>query len=161
MINDKVERALRGLVAPMDLSEAEQELYFEKLSTSYWEPSKKMDAFFEDRRARGLGVGMNDAGDIVFAPTPAERAKRQEAYDAAVASARQEGLILPPDGHAIMRRYVYGLITWEERQEQMLALVEPPNPTEVWLSGVVKNMKRMNEDEAYRQEIVKKSMGLS
>lgn len=53
-----------------------------------------------------------------------ERTVRQEAYDAAVASAHLEGLILSQEGHAIMRQYVDGLLTWEERQAQMLALTQ-------------------------------------
>lgn len=54
--------------------------------------------------------------------TDIERAVRQEAYDAAVASGRLEGLILSQEGREIMRQYVDGLLTWEERQAQMLAL---------------------------------------
>ena len=57
--------------------------------------------------------------------TPAERSNRQEALDGAIASARLEGLILPVEGHEIMSQYVDGLITWEERQARMLALVKP------------------------------------
>lgn len=89
-----------------------------------------------------------------------ERAERQEAYEGAVGSVLLEGLLLPTEGHAIMQRYVDGLITWDERQAQMLALVEPPNSTEVWLSGVVKNMKRMHEDKDYAKEIDKKRLDL-
>jgi hypothetical protein len=53
----------------------------------------------------------------------AERAKRQEAYDHAKASALLEGLELPFAADEIMRQYVYDLITWEERQAGILALL--------------------------------------
>ena len=61
----KVEQALKGLISPDELNDAEQEDYFERLSDSYWAPSAVEDAFFAERRQRGVGVGMDDAGNIV------------------------------------------------------------------------------------------------
>jgi len=63
----KVEQALKGLVSPDLLNDSEQEDYFVKLSASYWEPSPAEDAFFADMRARGEGVGMDEAGNIIVA----------------------------------------------------------------------------------------------
>lgn len=62
----KVEQALKGLISPDELNDAEQEDYFEKLSASYWVPSPVEDAFFAERRRRGVGVGMDGAGNIVL-----------------------------------------------------------------------------------------------
>lgn len=56
--------------------------------------------------------------------TPEERAHRQTAMDHAIASNRLEGLILPPEGHAILQNYVDGKITFEEEQAQMQALAK-------------------------------------
>ena len=61
----KVEQALRGLVAPMDLSAEQQEEYFDRFEASLHKPSKVAQDFFADRRQRGVGVGMDDAGNIV------------------------------------------------------------------------------------------------
>lgn len=54
--------------------------------------------------------------------TPAERAHRQTSMDHAIASNRLEGLTLPPAALKIMQSYVEGEITYEQEQEQMLAL---------------------------------------
>lgn len=62
----KVEQALKGLISPDELNDAEQEDYFEQLSDSYWAPSPVEDAFFADRRRRGVGVGMDEAGNMVL-----------------------------------------------------------------------------------------------
>lgn len=90
-----------------------------------------------------------------------ERGNRQEAYNHAKASAKLEGLELPTAAEEVMQQYVDGLITWEERQARMLALVTPQNQTQVWLSGVVQNMKKMHDDPSYEAAIVKKRMDLS
>lgn len=92
--------------------------------------------------------------------TERERENRQESYDHAKASAKLEGLTLPPAAEEFMQQYVDGLITWEERQARMLALVTSSNPTQVWLSGVVQSMQKMHDDKGYEAEIVKKRMGL-
>lgn len=62
----QVEQALRGLVPPMDLSESQQEDYFDRLEERLLAPSAKATAFFEDRRRRGVGVGMDEAGNMVY-----------------------------------------------------------------------------------------------
>ena len=62
----KVEQALRGLIAPMDLNDEEQDEYLDRLGRSNWEPSRTEDAFFAEMRGRGEGVGMDDDGRIVF-----------------------------------------------------------------------------------------------
>jgi hypothetical protein len=66
----KVEQALKAQVAPMDLNTDEQERYFDQLAASYWEPSAVENAFFEERTLRGVGVGMDEAGNIVRAAPP-------------------------------------------------------------------------------------------
>lgn len=64
----KVDQALKGLIAPMDLSDAEQEQYFDSLGENYREPSPITDAFYKRMRDRGEGVGMDDAGNIIYGP---------------------------------------------------------------------------------------------
>jgi len=65
----KVEGALNGRIAPGALTEAEQEVYFDKLAASYWAPNSIEDAYFEELRRRGGGVGMDEAGNLVFGTT--------------------------------------------------------------------------------------------
>ena len=59
------EQALKGLISPDELTASQQEEYLDGLSDEYWKASLTEDAFFEDRRQRGLGVGMDEAGNIV------------------------------------------------------------------------------------------------
>lgn len=63
----RVEQALKGLLSPDALGGSDQADYFDKLSEMYWSPSPSptAEAFFADRRERGVGVGMDDAGRIV------------------------------------------------------------------------------------------------
>jgi len=63
---NKVDGALNGKIAPGDLTEAEQEVYFDKLGASYWVPSPIENAYFEELRRRGGGVGMDDEGNMIF-----------------------------------------------------------------------------------------------
>lgn len=60
-----VGKALKGLIDPGELSEAEQEDYFDKIGAVYRMSNPKEDAFFAERRRLGVGVGMDDAGNIV------------------------------------------------------------------------------------------------
>ena len=56
--------------------------------------------------------------------TAQERAKRQEAYDFAIASVRMEGMIMPPEAVKIMLAYVKGDISKEEEKAGILALLQ-------------------------------------
>ena len=61
----KVEEALKGLIDIDDLTTAEQEEYLDGFDALLSKPSPVADAFFENRRMLGLGVGMDEAGNIV------------------------------------------------------------------------------------------------
>jgi hypothetical protein len=61
----KVEQALKGLLAPMELSAEQQEDYFDRLEAMQLTSTVTEEEFFADRRRRGVGVGMDDAGNIV------------------------------------------------------------------------------------------------
>lgn len=54
-----------GSIDPDDLSGAEQEDYFEKIGAVYRMSNPKEEAFFAERRRLGVGVGMDEAGNIV------------------------------------------------------------------------------------------------
>jgi ParD-like antitoxin of type II bacterial toxin-antitoxin system len=61
----QVEQALRGLLNPDVLSEVDQALYFEKFYASHHQPCAIEDSFFAAMRQAGVGVGMDDQGNIV------------------------------------------------------------------------------------------------
>jgi hypothetical protein len=64
-VNQRVEKALQGLISVDDLNGDEQEDYLDRFDESLSAPSPQMDAFFKDRQERGLGVGMDEAGNII------------------------------------------------------------------------------------------------
>ena len=66
----KVEQTLKGLLAPVELNTQEQKEYFDQFAANLWEPSAKEDAFFADMQRRGVGVGMDEVGNIVRASPP-------------------------------------------------------------------------------------------
>lgn len=61
-----VDLALRGLLSPGKLDRDQQEEYFDRLEVMQLQPSAVEEAFFADRRRRGVGVGMDEDGNIVF-----------------------------------------------------------------------------------------------
>jgi hypothetical protein len=63
----RIEQALRGLLAPSELSDEEQEEYLDRLGDKMGEVSSEEAAFWADRDRRGLGVGLDDAGKLVYA----------------------------------------------------------------------------------------------
>ncbi|HSV51918.1 MAG TPA: hypothetical protein VLJ57_07370 [Burkholderiaceae bacterium] len=62
----KVERALKGLESVDDLSDNEQEMFLDGLSSRMKTPGPDEDAFWADRQKRGLGVGMDNSGNPVY-----------------------------------------------------------------------------------------------
>lgn len=57
---------LDGQKSPDDLTLEEQEVWFAQFAESMVEPSAEEEAFFAKRRKLGRGVGLSDAGDLVF-----------------------------------------------------------------------------------------------
>ncbi|WP_298918360.1 hypothetical protein [uncultured Algimonas sp.] len=79
----RVKRALRAELSVDDLSGREQAVYHEEFLEAMEIPSSEEEAFFADMRKRGVGVGMDEAGALVYgdneptrpdtsAPAPAE-----------------------------------------------------------------------------------------
>lgn len=65
-----IEQALRGLLSPDDLEANKQEGFFDRMGDGLWESSPDADAFFTDRNRRGVGVGMDEAGNLVYPASP-------------------------------------------------------------------------------------------
>lgn len=63
---DKVRQAFEARLPLSVLTGDEQEAYFDLLEASQDESTPEEEAFFADRRLRGVGVGMDDEGNIVF-----------------------------------------------------------------------------------------------
>lgn len=62
----QVEEALRGLRSPDELSASQQEDYFDRLGDEMFVATPEQRAFFADRRKRGVGVGLDEAGQLVY-----------------------------------------------------------------------------------------------
>lgn len=65
-MNPRVTQALAGLLAVDELTGDEQEEFFEGFAQKMATPSAEELVFWADRNRRGLGVGMDDAGNLVF-----------------------------------------------------------------------------------------------
>ncbi len=61
----RIEEALTGKRSQKDLTGVEQDVWIAGVADAMKEPTPKEIAFFEERRQRGVGVGMNENGDIV------------------------------------------------------------------------------------------------
>lgn len=61
-----VDLALNGQLAPSALTESEQELYLDRFEESLLKQSELEDHFFALRRRRGVGVGLDDEGRLVY-----------------------------------------------------------------------------------------------
>lgn len=63
----KIERALRGLLPPEELTDEEQEKYLDEFAVRMGQPGPGEEAFWAERERRGLGVGL-DADDKLSYP---------------------------------------------------------------------------------------------
>jgi hypothetical protein len=64
----RIEQALKGLLSIDDLDGDEQEEFMDRLGDQLRAPSSNADAFYADRNRRGLGVGMDEAGELAYPP---------------------------------------------------------------------------------------------
>lgn len=63
---DKVRQAFEARLPLSELTGEEQEAYFDLIEALQDESTPAEEAFFAERRRRGVGVGMDDEGNIVF-----------------------------------------------------------------------------------------------
>jgi hypothetical protein len=61
----RVEQALKAQISVDQLNGAEQETYFDELEKRMDEPSELENQFFADRVTCGLGVGVDDDGNLI------------------------------------------------------------------------------------------------
>ncbi|GGD74789.1 TA system antitoxin ParD family protein [Croceicoccus mobilis] len=61
----KLKQALKGDLDTKELSSEELAVWNQAMFHSLTAPDEAEDAFFEDRRRRGLGVGMDEQGNII------------------------------------------------------------------------------------------------
>lgn len=66
-VSDRVLAALTAELSPDDLRPAEQAQYLDALMDAVSIPTPEQEAFFRHRREHGLGVGLNEAGELVGA----------------------------------------------------------------------------------------------
>lgn len=65
----RIEQALKGLLSPDDLNGDEQEEFFDRFAEQSLHPSEAESSFWADRQGLGLGVGMDDAGVLLYPPS--------------------------------------------------------------------------------------------
>ncbi len=70
---DRIDQALKGLLSPDDLTGEEQEDFFDRFADRMDEASPQEQQFWADRQARGLGVGMDEGGVLVYPPNRPNR----------------------------------------------------------------------------------------
>jgi hypothetical protein len=61
----QIEQALKGLRPVSSLSDEQQEEFFERFAAETLVPTGQERAFWEERQRKGLGVGMDEEGNIV------------------------------------------------------------------------------------------------
>ncbi|MEO0761515.1 MAG: hypothetical protein AAFZ09_06860 [Pseudomonadota bacterium] len=63
----RVREALEAVRAPETLTPEEHDVWLGAFGDALSTPTPEAEAFFDDRRRRGLGVGLSQTGDIVGA----------------------------------------------------------------------------------------------
>jgi hypothetical protein len=61
----QIEQALKGLRPVSSLNDEQQEEFFERFAAETLVPTERERAFWEERQRKGLGVGMDEEGNIV------------------------------------------------------------------------------------------------
>jgi hypothetical protein len=69
----RIERALRGLLSVDALNGDEQEEFFDHFAVAMRAPGKSEERFFEERERQGLGVGVDEANNLVYSPNARRR----------------------------------------------------------------------------------------
>lgn len=63
----RIQQALEGQLETEKLSAEEQEVFFDEFANAMWESTPEQEAFFAARRKAGLGVGLDENDNLVFA----------------------------------------------------------------------------------------------
>ncbi len=64
--HQRINAVLQAALSPDDLSPEEQEVWFAQFADALAEPAKGETAFYSQRRKLGRGVGLSDAGNLVY-----------------------------------------------------------------------------------------------
>ncbi|WP_404381465.1 hypothetical protein [Caenispirillum salinarum] len=67
MHTDRIRAALAGRLSPDDLTQDEFAIWLEAFGAKMSNPTLEAEAFFAERRRRGLGVGITKDGRLVHA----------------------------------------------------------------------------------------------
>jgi hypothetical protein len=65
--HEKINSALRGEIPIDDLSAEESDVFMERFTESLWEETPEQKAFFQERIAKGLGVGLDGNDNLIYA----------------------------------------------------------------------------------------------
>lgn len=67
----RISSVLEAGMTPDELTPEEQEVWFTQFADKMTEPSENETAFFENRCGLGRGVGLSDAGELIYEKEPA------------------------------------------------------------------------------------------
>lgn len=67
---DRISSVLEAEITPDELTPEEQEVWFTQFANKMTQPSENERVFFESRRRLGRGVGLSDAGDLIYEKEP-------------------------------------------------------------------------------------------
>lgn len=65
-MTNRSSEALNGLPGPDELDDHEQEFFFDRFADKMRTASREEQDFWAERRRRGLGVGIDDQGDLIY-----------------------------------------------------------------------------------------------
>lgn len=65
-----ISSVLEGETSPDDLSSEEQKVWFAKFADKMVEPGDGEQVYFANRRQLGRGVGLSDAGELIYEDGP-------------------------------------------------------------------------------------------
>ena len=63
---ERIRSVLEADLSPDDLTAEEQEVWFAEFANKMTEPSQAEEEFFQARRSLGRGVGLSEAGELVY-----------------------------------------------------------------------------------------------
>jgi len=66
----RINAVLQAALSPDELNPDEQEVWFEHFTAEMKQPTTNEIEFFKKRRTLGRGVGMNDAGELIYQEKP-------------------------------------------------------------------------------------------
>ncbi len=69
---ERIRSTLEAELSPDELTAEEQEVWFTEFADKMTEPGRQEEHYFQNRRSLGRGVGLSEAGELVYESEPAQ-----------------------------------------------------------------------------------------